>query len=622
MAAPLPAGNLANLLSLPARHFAVIDAGSQRTRILVASVARGRPRFVRALVLDPFEDGTVSPEELREDVRQRLREIAPEALILVAPPQQVLRHVLDTPPADSAHTRSVVEREASSIGGLSESPWAFDSARLRPFGRLAHPLGAAFLRQDHLDALLDAWTDDPHLVFDIRTAGDALATAFLASPAPDRNAVLVDLGARHTGITVLVDSQPVYSTSFPVGSDAFTTALSADRGCPAETAEALKRADPPAVNAKETPALHAALLAWLHDLERTLQEWRDDHPDLSAAAAGWRVILAGGGALQPGLPSALSRLGTRPFDAFPTLRFPAGNGTLPPTADFAVCWGALLLALGTHPGVAAPTFLPAPIRQHWARQRLWRGLLMLNLAFAGVLALLLFLTASRQEALLARKRAWKAEATQALGHARDIRIVSEGFNTRMEALRPVLEQQRQTVETLQVLGVLQRQRTNAQHWYVLLADALSYASGTNTFAPPAPPRPPEARLTVAPTLTPTNPPPSLARAFIAEVCLIPQGESMRQTLGELVGELKRFTLFRNVDVLPAERRRSLVDTNLIFAERHFALELNLSEAELLPPIPLPPAAQTNREPPRTTFRSAAPRPDTSITTNAPRPGRP
>jgi hypothetical protein len=101
---------------------------------------------------------------------------------------------------------------------------------------------------------------------------------------------------------------------------------------------------------------------------------------------------------------------------------------------------------------------------------------------------------------------------------------------------------------------------------------------------------------------------------------VPQGERMRQTLSDLVGDLKRFPLFRNVDVLPAERRRDLVATNLIFPERHFALELNLSEAELLPPIPIPRVVVTNREP-RSAFRSPL-RTDGGATTNGGRTGRP
>jgi hypothetical protein len=96
---------------------------------------------------------------------------------------------------------------------------------------------------------------------------------------------------------------------------------------------------------------------------------------------------------------------------------------------------------------------------------------------------------------------------------------------------------------------------------------------------------------------------------------------MRQSLSQLIGDLKHFPLFRNVDILSAERRRFLVGTNLIFPERHFALELNLSESELLPLLPLPKPAVTNREPARSSFR-VAPRPESVANTNAPTPGRP
>ncbi len=594
MAAPFPASNLANLLSLPARHFASVDAGSQRTRILVASVARGRPRLVRTLVIDAHQEGFTTPEEMREEVRLQLQKAAPEAIVLVAPQHRVLRHVLDVEPVDAAQTRALVEREASNIGGLSESQWAFGSARLRPFGRLAHPLAAAFVRQDHLQELLEAWVEQETSIFDIRPAGDALAAAFQVAAPSERNAVLIDLGAQHTSVTVLAEGQAAFSSSFPSGSAAFTVALAADRDLTPLAAEELKRANPPSLTRDGTPQTHAALASWVAELERTLLEWRGDHPDLNAAAGTWTGYLAGGGALQPGLVEALTALGARAF-----VTWPASPDEPRLTPDMATAWGALVLALGL--SGPAPTLLPAGLRRHWAQQRLWRGLLSTNLVLVALLALVLGTAAWRQKNLLANKAAWKAEASLALQQARDIRFFSDGLNARMDALRPVLEQQRQTVETLQVLTALQGRRTNAQHWYVLLADAASYNAGSNNFLPAPPPRPPEARFTPGALAVGTNPPP-LARAFIAEVCLIPEGEAMRQTLSEMVGELKRFPLFRNVDVLPPERRRDLVATNLIFPERHFALELNLAENELLSPLPLPRQNPTNREPRGTTFR--------------------
>lgn len=617
MAALLPAVNLANLLSLPARHFAAVEVGNTRARILVASVARGRPRLREAITIDAHEEGFTTPEELHEEVRQRLRALGPEALVLVVPQHQMLRHVLDVPVTDSSQIRALVEREASHIGGLSESHWAFDATRLRPFARLAHPLATVFCRQDALQQLLTSFADDERTVFDVRPAGDALAAAFRANAPALRHAVLVDLGAFHTSVTLVTEGQAVFAYSFPSGSKAFTEALAADQAIAVEAAETLKRTEPLPLpsGASASPKLQAALVAWQSELERTILEWREDHPDLATAAASWPAYLAGGGALQPGLAESLTAIGGRKFDAWPP-----GGDPLASRPDLAVPWGALLLALGL--AGPAPTFLPETQRSHWAQQRLWRAVLTANLALVMIAAVAIGAATWQQTRTLARKEAWRDDAIAALGRAQEMRVVAEGYNTRLDEFRPVLERQRHTVDLLQTLAVIQRQRTNANHWYVLLADSLSYANGSNHFAPQPPTRPADPRFSAAPGPTlATNPPPP-ARAVIAEVCLVPQGEQMRQALSDLVGELKRFPVFRNVDVLPSERRRELVATNLIFPERHFALELNLSESELLPPLPVQRLVVTNREP-RNPFRThLRPEPNASGTGAVSRTSRP
>lgn len=594
MAATLPAANLANLLSLPARHFAVVEVGHTRARIVVATVARGRPRLREAITIDSHEEGFATVEELHEEVRQRLRTLAPEAVVLVVPQPQLLRHVLDVPLADAHQIRALVEREASHIGGLSESQWVFDASRLRPFSRVAHPLTAVFCRQETLQQLLTAFTEDERLIFDVRPAGDALAAAFRGQAPTRRDAVLVDLGAFHTTVTVLAGGQAVFASSFPSGSKTFTEALAQDRGLSVESAEVLKRTEPCPREAEASPKLLAALRAWLAELERTLREWRDDHPDLASVAGTWPAYLAGGGAQQPGLVEALTACGGRSFFAWPAVtNDPASR------ADLAVTWGALLLALGLSD--PAPTLLPPTQKSHWSQQRLWRAVLTANLALVMIAAVAIAAAIWQQQRTLERKEAWRGLAANAVGRAQEIRQVAENFNTRLEEFRPVLERQRQTVDVLQTLAVIQQQRTNANHWYVLLADSISYANGSNHFAPPPPPRPVETRYLPGVLNPPLTNAPTPARAMIAEICLVPQGEQMRQALSDLVGELKRFPVFRNVDVLPTERRRELVATNLVFPERHFALELNLSESELLTTLPVLRPGITNREP-RNPFR--------------------
>lgn len=584
--------NLANLVSLPARHFAVVDAGSRRVQVMSATVSRGRPRLRGVRTVDAHEQGFSTSEELREDARQLMRDVAPEAVVLVLPQSLVLRHVLEVPPGDATTTRAWVEREATRIGGLSESQWAFDSVRLRPFGGMPNPVAAVFCRQSDLDDLLEGFVDDSRGIFDVRPAGDALAAAFRSVRPDVTEAVLADVGAAHTGVTLVMGGQPVFSASFPSGSHAFTEALAEDLGCSVEAAEVLKRTEPPSLGPSgRAPKMRAALMAWLAEMERTVGEWRDDHAEFGAAAGRWPVFLAGGGALQPGIAGELAALATRPVEGWPVVS--GGNEV---HADQATSWGALLLALGL--AAPAPSLLPSEMRAFWTQQRLWRGLLTFNLVFSVIVAVALVIGMREQSRLLEEKKLWREAAGAALQHARSIRGVAEGFNSRLDGLRPVLERQRQTVETLQVLSALQQQRTSSNSWYVLLADGASYSAGSNDVTGASPPaKASDPRGPGGSGAAGTNAAMS-SRTFVAEVCLVPRGEEMRQALSELVTELKRYPVFRNVDVLPAERRRDWVSSNLVFTGRHFALELNLSEGELLPPIPLPPLGVTNREPAR------------------------
>lgn len=590
MSVPATAAKWVNLLSLPARHIAVIEAGQRRTRILFAQVARGRPKLVRSEIVDAHADALTTVEEQQEEIRRCLREAAPEAVVLVVPQALLLRHVLEIPPGDPEQERAQVEQEATRMGGLSDSAWNFDSVRLRPFGRARHPLAAVFCREQRLRELLDAHVEDTRLVFDVRPAGESLAAAFLAVRPGVNEAVLVDLGALNTTVTVVMEAQAVFVASFPNGAQSFTDALARDLGVTPESAETLARAEAPSAEPGRTPEYRAAVETWLGELSRTLREWQSDHPEV-AGMESWPVHLAGGAASRPGLTEMLSAAG--PWSVQP---WPRSALSADPGPDLATAWGALLLSVGG--AGPAPSLLPEGLRAEWRNRRFWRAFLSVNLGLAVVTGMVLAGAIHLQTRRLAEQDDWRQRATRAMESAQESRRVAEILNGRLAAFRPVLERQRQTVETLQVLASLQEQRTHDSHWYVLLADAASYQAGSNHFAGIST-RPSALALgasvgSAVGVSGPTNGPP-VPRSFIAEVCLVPQGEQMRQALSELVNDLKRYPVVRNVDLLPDERRRSLVASNLVFPDRHFALELSLSEAELLSPVLLPVVSPTNRE---------------------------
>jgi hypothetical protein len=136
-------------------------------------------------------------------------------------------------------------------------------------------------------------------------------------------------------------------------------------------------------------------------------------------------------------------------------------------------------------------------------------------------------------------------------------------------------------------------RSNRSFWYVLFADPTSYFAGTTL--PVA-----ATNLTnVAVSLFPTNASPP-RREFVAEMCIPQEGEEMRRTLSQVVGELGRNPLFARVDVLPAERRRTNVDAKVLLTNRHFGLAMELrgsgtpSPSRPVDKMPLAPAAREPR----------------------------
>jgi hypothetical protein len=53
----------------------------------------------------------------------------------------------------------------------------------------------------------------------------------------------------------------------------------------------------------------------------------------------------------------------------------------------------------------------------------------------------------------------------------------------------------------------------------------------------------------------------------------------------LVSTLKLAPSFKNVDSLSADRRRGLADTNVVLADHHFALEIELKDSPFRPAEP-------------------------------------
>jgi hypothetical protein len=183
----------------------------------------------------------------------------------------------------------------------------------------------------------------------------------------------------------------------------------------------------------------------------------------------------------------------------------------------------------------------------------------------SMLAVSLALGTWQKYELFTSKKNLLAQSQAALDKAQQTDTFGRQLRHDYEQLLPLLRHQRQTLDTLQALALLKNSRSNLSFWFVLFADPKSYFTARPWGETNPPP----------PSATPIAAPP-FHKGFITELCLPEQGDAMRQSLSQLVENLKQSSLFKNVDSLPADRRRNLVDPAVLLPE-NFTLVLELPD---------------------------------------------
>ena len=551
----------------PARRVIAIDAGSHSFKILLVEELFGRVRVLRHELIDLQEEGLLSAGEINKHLQTVLREFGSHPVALVLPQHRSLSQVVDLPAAIGEEVRNLIEEETVKLSGLSESAIAFDYAPLMPFGKNQNPFWVTLCQESEVLEQVSRLGLGEEDVCEVTTTANALAAAYrVLQPAADR-VVLVDLGASNTVMTILAAGQAVHGGSSPFGSDAFTDEIAAQRDCSFQSAETLKFTENLLVPAEGPAPLTKKVEGWHRELERMVKEWLAEQGESPSALESFQVVLCGGGGLQPGLIEYLNQRGPMRFSAWPDGREAKAN---PPTGRFAVAFGTALQALGMNPQPAS--LLPVELRAVWKKHRSLELLHSVGAMILVVTALLLAFGTWQKSRLANRKKTLLAQSQAALEKANSTESLTTLLAQQYETLRPILQRQKETWDTLKTLALLQQVRSNRNFWYVLFADQQSYF-GARPIGQTNPP--PQQTGSV------TNPPPQ-KYGFVAELCVPEEPEAMRRIVSQLVTDLKRYPLFRNVDALSAEWRRNLVDPKLLIQNRSISLELELTANEFLP----------------------------------------
>ena len=580
------------------RRVLIIDAGSHSVKLLLVRRAIQGLRILWHECVDLRGEGLLSLEDLSRHLRKRLQELDYDQLALVLPQHLSLSQIIDLPSESETAVSGLIEEEIVKLSGLSESAIVFDYSRIRPVGGNQNPFWVTLCQERevlrHVEHLAAGSAD----VCEVTPAASAMISAFQANSDVPSRAVLIDLGAENTIVVIVLDGQGVFASTFPIGGNAFTAAIVEDGKGAFEQAEELKHLR----NLFDEPNSHTRFVTavdeWCGHVSRTIQDWIDEKREDSLARSSFKILLCGGGAAQHGIVDHLQeRVGL----TVSRWTSDAWGGMDPCPSEFIIAYGAAMQVFGKSSQPAS--LLPANLREVHSQLLSVNRLQTVGVILMLLAAMVLSYGTWHKLGLVNRKDELLSETQAALAQVRTAEGLLADLARDYERIRPVLDRQRTTWETLKTLSLLQHARSNRSFWYVLFADQQSYFSsqiestGTNLSSPLT------NRLTPSELLSRTNVS-EIKRGFIAELCIPDQGTNTRWTLSDIVTNLRIAPLFRKVDALPPNLKRDLVDPKLIVPNRHFALTIELKENEFresaaFPPQPILPGSLGVKPAPRT-----------------------
>lgn len=570
-----PAKLKTDRLQPPMRRVLAVDAGSSRLRLALVKSSFGRVEILRQESFDLHEEGLVATEELKSHLQAIREECGHPPIALTLAQHLSISQTIDLPQAPESEIRKLIEDETVKLTGVSDSAIVHDFVSVDSPVPGRQQFWVTLCKEGNIEERIRQLGLDQDDLCEVTTTANALAVAYRATATQVSQVILVHLGAQSTVVVVLSAAQAVFAASFPVGGDSFTRVIAKARRCSLEEAESLRRNGD--LLCKETlPELAEFVDGWAAELKRQINDCFAHRRD-PAGVAAFTMVANGTAFNQPGL---LEYLNTRSGLALHP--WPAGSGM--PAQGFEIAYGTALQALGL--ATQPVSLLPAVRRGAWRRRVATQLIEFANAALLVLCFLALVFGVWQKISLLQRKEMLLAKTQAALDSLQSNQALTVDLLAEYERLRPLLERQQNTADTLETLALLQQSRSNRSFWYVLLADQQSYFSATATnrlgrtnatasrfsFADA------ESFFGAAiANFSPAKP------GLIAELCVPEDAEGARRVLSQIVNDLKERPLFNKVDLLSDDLRRNLADPKVILPERHFSLSLTFAATEFHTP---------------------------------------
>ncbi len=498
---PSPLRLLAGIL--PTRRLLAVDAGSRTVKIILVEEFLGRCRILQQKLLEPASEEEDSREDCLLRVRALLHEVGDCPVALALPHYRALSQVLDLPSTNPEDVQHAITEESSKLSGLGESNIIHDFSALNPFSHYTNPFWVTFCQEGEVQNQIGRCGLGDLDLCEVTTTANALVAAYQAcQPDLTQPTALIDIGAMGTLVTLLLDGQPAYAASFAMGTELWAEILAHHESLPLNKARS-KLSQSGFANPQNDSPLPKALARWEAELTRLLKEWILEHPNLKLQPSSFLCVLSGGGSELPNLLPKLQPSTHLNFSPWP--QNPTENHVSP---RFTTALGAALHALGRANQPAS--LLPHETRRYWRQSHFLQLLQSLLLATLCLLAITLGIATWHLTELDKERRADLQTSRTSLNTARNVANLQENLQKNYQRVRPILERQRETLDTLNTLTLLQQARSNQAFWYVLFSTKRDYYT-----AKPLPSTNPP------PNLTPSNSIPYLPQrpGYILEISI-------------------------------------------------------------------------------------------------------
>lgn len=551
-----------------------VDLGQSRVKAILAERKGSRIEVLHAFTLDLQEEGLLTLEETNRHISRILLEMGNYPVTLAIPQHIAVSHLISLPSEGKARRSRMIEAETQKLTGLSDSAIVYDYFRLKPSQKNRNPVWVTVGREQELEEQIGRLHGSGLAVGEVTNAGNALASAYLATQPPERKVVLIDIGATTTTVVALHRLQPVYAGSFPFGGELFTEALATSRQIPFDDAETLKKTEPIFDRKEEYPEFIEAVERWREEFEKVLGEWLKD--ETAAGEEPVTVMLSGGSSLQPGFLEYLQERSRLEYSLWRDSTRGVDSQT------YAVAYGAALAGLKITP--VKSSLLPKPLRQE--RFRAVQLTVVNTVAALLMIALfvLLLTDAAAKRDNLARKMDWIEELNEAYQQTRDVEELLARRNQEYNKIVPVVQRQKNTRDLLRTLALMQKVRAEHDVWFVLLADGRSYIERGAAAADPQDESQSSTRAR-APRERAESPRGEASggwNRFVVELSIPGQTRESHEVLRGVVEIFSSGSIFQNVDTLPASERARLVDEAVTLPEQTFPLNLELFPSDLSP----------------------------------------